>query len=444
MSERVTVGLVSLGCSKNAVDAEKMLALLKQRGFGLTGDPAKADIVVVNTCAFIEDAKSEAIENILELAEMKKEGRLRGIIVTGCLAERYREQVMKEIPEVDAVLGLGSDAEIADTVEAVARGERRESFGDKTALPLEGDRILTTPPYTAYIKIAEGCSNHCTYCAIPGIRGEYRSRRREDILAEAGTLAARGVRELTVVAQDTTRYGEDLYGERRLPELLRRLCEIPDLTWVRVLYTYPERIDDELIATVRDCPKLVNYFDIPVQHCADGVLRRMGRASTGASLRELLAKIRNEIPGVTLRTTLMVGFPGETEEDFGELLDFVKEERFERLGVFKYSAEEDTPAAGFPGQIDEQVKTDREDAVMRLQERIAEEKNRERFGTEEQVLVEGYDGYIKRYFGRSRREAPEVDGKIFFSSPRKLSPGEFVTVRITGGIEYDLMGELAK
>lgn len=440
-NEQKTVGMVSLGCCKNQVDAEKMLAALQQAGFAVTGNQWDADAVIINTCGFIEDAKREAIENILEVAALKKEGRLKAVIVTGCLAERYRDQIMEELPEVDAVVGIGANQDIAQIVSAALEGRPYNAYGEKTDFSLEGERVLSTPFYTAYLKIAEGCDNCCTYCAIPMIRGRFRSRKLEDILAEAKTLAAQGVKELVVVAQDTTRYGEDLYGAPRLCALLQALTEIEGIEWVRTLYTYPERITDELIDLVAGNAKLTKYFDIPIQHCNNRILQRMNRRGDKQSIEALLDKLRARIPGVTLRTTLIAGFPGETEEEFAELCDFVQRQRFDRLGCFAYSPEEDTPAAGFPGQLEEQQKADRAEIIMQQQLRIAEEKNAAKFGTRQKVLIEGYDNYIKCYFGRSESDAPEVDGKIFFVSDTPLNIGDFAIVRINDCIDYDLLGE---
>lgn len=440
-NKQQTVGMVSLGCSKNQVDAEKMLAALRQGGFAITGNQWDADAVIINTCGFIEDAKREAIENILEVAALKKEGRLRAVIVTGCLAERYRDQIREEIPEVDAVVGIGANQNIAQIVTEALNGAPQNWFGDKEAFSLEGERVLSTPFYTAYLKIAEGCDNCCTYCAIPKIRGRFRSRRMEDVLDEAQRLAKQGVKELVVIAQDTTRYGEDLYGEPRLCALLQALTEIDGIEWVRTLYTYPERITDALIDLVAENEKLVKYFDIPIQHCNNRILKRMNRRSDKNALQALLHTLRTRIPGVTLRTTLITGFPGETEQEFCELCSFVQQQKFDRLGCFAYSPEEDTPAAAFAGQLDEQTKVDRAETIMQQQQRIVEEKNKAKFGTVQKVLVEGYDDYIKCYFGRSGSDAPEVDGKIFFVANKPLKIGDFVQVQINDSLEYDLLGE---
>lgn len=438
------VSMVSLGCPKNQVDAEMMLKSLADAGYEIGTEEAEADAIIINTCGFIEDAKKEAIENILEAAEYKKTGKCRALIVTGCLAERYRDDVTEEIPEVDVCVGIGSNGDIAEITKAAIEGECKNRYGEKTALDLNGERILGGYPFSTYLKIADGCDNCCTYCAIPKIRGRMRSRKIEDCVAEAKRLAAGGVKELTVVAQDTTAYGEDIYGKPMLSELLRELCKIDGLHWIRTLYTYPDRITDELLDTVAEEPKLVKYFDIPLQHVNGDILKRMNRKGDRKSISALIDKIREKIPDVTLRTTLITGFPGETDEQFSELAEFVKEKRFDRLGCFTYSAEEDTIAAGYTDQIDGQVKQDRADNIMELQMTIAAEKNEEKAGTETEVLIEGWDSYIKCYFGRTPADAPEVDGKIFFMSTRPLKIGEFVKVRVNDCIDYDLLGELSE
>ncbi len=438
------VSMVSLGCPKNQVDAEMMLKSLADAGYEIGTEEAEADAIIINTCGFIEDAKKEAIENILEAAEYKKTGKCKALIVTGCLAERYRDDVTEEIPEVDVCVGIGSNGDIAEITKAAIEGKRKNRYGEKTALDLNGERILGGYPFSTYLKIADGCDNCCTYCAIPKIRGRMRSRKIEDCVAEAKRLAAGGVKELTVVAQDTTAYGEDIYGKPMLAELLRELCKIDGLHWIRTLYTYPDRITDELLDTVAEEPKLVKYFDIPLQHVNDDILKRMNRKGDRKSISALIDKIREKVPGVTLRTTLITGFPGETDGQFCELAEFVKEKRFDRLGCFTYSAEEDTIAAGYTDQIDGQEKQDRADNIMELQMSIAAEKNEEKAGTETEVLIEGWDSYIKCYFGRTPADAPEVDGKIFFMSTRPLKIGEFVKVRVNDCIDYDLLGELSE
>ncbi len=436
--------MVSLGCPKNQVDAEQMLWTLQNAGFGITSAEAEADVIIINTCGFIEEAKKEAIENILEAAAYKQTGKCKALVVTGCLAERYRSDVTEEIPEVDVCVGIGQNAVIDRIVTETLAGKKQNFFGKKEDLPLSGKRILGSYPFSTYLKIAEGCDHACTYCAIPKIRGRFRSRSMEDCVAEAERLAAQGVTELTVVAQDTTAYGEDLYGKPMLPELLRRLCRVEGLHWIRTLYTYPDRITDELLETVTEEEKLVKYFDIPLQHVNADILKRMNRQGDRESLTALMKKIRKQVPGVTLRTTLITGFPGETEEQFEELAEFVKETRFDRLGCFPYSAEEDTAAALFPDQIEEQTKIDRMENIMETQMTIAAEKNEEKIGQITEVLVEGWDEMVKCYFGRTRADAPEVDGKIFFIAHRPLVIGDYVTVQINDCLDYDLLGEMTE
>lgn len=436
------IGMISLGCPKNQVDAEIMLASLAEDGFEITNEVDGADAVIVNTCGFIEDAKKEAIENILDMAELKKEGVIGKIVVTGCLAERYREEIFKEIPEVDAVVGIGSNADICAICKRVLEGESVETFGEKTCLPLSGERLLTTPEWFAYLKIAEGCSNHCTYCAIPSIRGEFRSRQPDDILAEAKHLAEMGVKELIVVAQDTTRYGEDLYGKSALPALLKALSKIEGIQWIRVLYCYPERITDELLDVMAETENIANYLDIPIQHADVSVLKAMNRKGDRDSLLQLIEKIRARMPDAVLRTTLITGFPGETEEAFETLCDFVKTARFDRLGCFAYSAEEGTPAAALPNQIDEETKRERGDVIMEMQYRIFDEKNRENIGKIFKTVVEGYDPYTDSYFGRTERDAPDIDGQVKFTCGYELHEGDFVDVEIFDVLDYDLVGEV--
>lgn len=436
------IGMISLGCPKNQVDAEIMLAKLAEKGYEITNEVDGADAVIINTCGFIEEAKQEAIENILDMAQLKKEGIIGKIIVTGCLAERYREEVLQEIPEIDAVAGIGTNADICSVCERVLSGDKVESFGEKTCLPLSGERLLTTPSWFAYLKIAEGCSNHCTYCAIPSIRGEFRSRQPEDVLAEAKHLAETGVKELVVVAQDTTRYGEDLYGKSALPALLKALAKIEGLEWIRVLYCYPERITDDLLDVIAENDNIANYLDIPIQHADAAVLKAMNRKGDQDSLLRLIEKIRARIPGVVLRTTLITGFPGETEEAFETLCDFVKTAQFDRLGCFAYSAEEGTPAARFPDQIDDDVKRERGETVMEMQYRIFDERNRQNIGKILKTVVEGYDPYTDSYFGRTYRDAPEIDGQIKFTCGYELHEGEFVEVEIFDTLDYDLIGEV--
>ncbi len=435
------VGMISLGCPKNQVDAERMLAALRQDGFEITGDEQQADVIIVNTCGFIESAKTESIENIMEAAQYKQTGKLKALVVTGCLAERYREQIHAEMPEVDCVVGIGGNGQISALIQRTLEGEETECFPEKQQLSLCGNRILTTPFYTAYLKVAEGCNNRCSYCAIPDIRGNFRSLPIEDCVAQARELAEQGVRELIVVAQDTTNYGADLYGRPRLADLLRELCNIPQLHWIRTLYTYPDKITDELLELIASEEKLVPYLDIPIQHASDRVLKRMNRKGNRAELERLIQNIRDKIPGVTLRTSLITGFPGESEADFTELCEFVRAVRFDRLGCFAYSEEEGTPAAGFADQIPRQVREDRSENIMNDQMTIAEQKNREKVGSVTEVLVEGYDSYIKCFFGRSPADAPDIDGKVFFTAEEKLREGGFVRVQINDVIEYDLLGE---
>lgn len=435
------ISMVSLGCPKNQVDAEMMLYLLKQAGYEIGVPEADADAIIINTCGFIEDAKSEAIENILEAAQYKTDGNCKAVIVTGCLAERYRDDVTAEIPEADVCVGIGSNGNIAEIVKNAIEGKAQNSYGAKEDLNLNGKRILGGWPFTAYLKIGDGCDNCCTYCAIPKIRGRMRSRTIEDCVMEARELAANGVRELIVVAQDTTAYGTDLYGESRLCELLRELCKIDGIEWIRTLYTYPERITDELLELLATEPKLVKYLDIPIQHANGEILKRMNRRGDRQSLTTLIKKIRATVPDVTLRTTLITGFPGETEAQYEELHEFVREAQFDRLGCFTYSAEEGTIAAELPDQIDEQVKTDRAEHIMETQLDIASAKNEAKIGTVQRVLIEGWDDYIKCYYGRSAADAPEIDGKVFFMAKEQLVIGDFVNVQINDIIEYDLLGE---
>lgn len=436
------VGIVSLGCAKNQVDAEMLLFTLKQRGFIIVNDPADADCVIVNTCGFIESAKQESIDEIIELGKLKQEGTIKAIVVTGCLAQRYQNEITKQLYEVDAAIGIGANSRIADVVCDVLNDEKVEMFPDKLCLPLEGGRIQSTPPYTAYIKIAEGCDNCCTYCAIPQIRGKFRSRKPENIIKEAESLAKNGVVELNVIAQDTTRYGEDLFGEPYLAKLLQKLCKIDGLKWIRVLYCYPDRLTDELIDTIANEDKIVKYIDLPLQHCNGDVLKRMNRHGSLKELTELINKIRVKIPDVVLRTTFITGFPGETEEQFEELAQFAADMRFERLGCFAYSQEENTPAAKMPDQIDEEIKQKRADIIMEHQQSVMADYCESLIGTEIEVLVEGFDKLAECYFGRSYADSPEVDGCVFFTcKSQKLAIGEFVKVKITDYMGCDPVGE---
>ena len=439
MSTRV--GMVSLGCAKNQIDAERMLYMLKEEGFEIVADAALADVVIVNTCGFIESAKQEAIDTILEFCTLKNEGRIKAVICTGCLAERYREEVMKEIPELDAVVGIGRNSEIVRIIRDIYAGDENiTEFGEKEGLDIEGGRILSTQPFTAYLKVAEGCDNCCTFCAIPLIRGRFRSRPMENILEEAKWLAENGVTEIVVIAQDTTRYGEDIYGSPRLAELLRELCRIDGIKWIRTLYAYPERITDELLDAIAQEDKLVKYLDIPLQHCNEDILRRMNRGGSKESLTALIKKIREKIPGVILRTTMLTGFPGETEEQFVELCEFVKEMKFERLGCFAYAAEEGTPAAEFEDQVPIKIKEKRSEIIMEEQMFISDRFNEAQLGKTIEVVTEGFDRYAECWFGRSAMDAPEIDGKVFFTSDRKLRVGEYVNVTIDDVMDYDLLG----
>ena len=436
------VGMVSLGCPKNQMDAELMLAKLEQAGFELVAESGLADVVIVNTCGFIEDAKKESIENILEFAQLKQEGRIQRIIVTGCLAERYQEELVTELPECDGVLGLGANGDIVEAVRRVMGGEKTVRFPAKDCWSLEGDRLQTTPSFFAYLRIGDGCNNCCTYCAIPSIRGRLRSRPMESLLAEAEKLAADGVKELILVAQDTTLYGTDLYGEARLTQLLRGLCGIEGIRWNRLLYCYPEHITDELLDVMAAEDKVLNYMDIPIQHVSGKVLTAMNRTGDARTLRELIARIRDRVPGIVLRTTVMTGFPGEGEAEFVELCQFIQDVKFERLGCFAFSPEEGTVAASLPGQIEEEEKQRRRDIVMEEQTRISDAYNQAQVGKTIPVLVESYDRYAECWFGRSEGDAPDIDGKVFFSCPRgAVQPGRLVQVNITDAMDWDLMGE---
>ena len=440
------VGFVSLGCPKNQLDTEVMLNEVAMAGYEITADETEADVVIINTCGFIEIAKKESIENILDIAWLKKNRSLRAIVVTGCLAERYRESILEEMPEVDAVLGVGSIHNIVEAIEAVTvkkkKGSHRKytSFEDKESVRLGGDRILTTPEYTAYLKIAEGCDNRCAYCAIPSIRGRFRSRTVEEIVQEAKDLEALGVRELNVVAQDITRYGLDLYGSYKLAELLRAITDNTSIPWIRLLYCYPDKITDELVAEIRDNDRILKYIDMPIQHISDNMLTAMNRHGDSAMVRGVIKKLREQIPEIVIRTTFIVGFPGETEEDFCELCEFVKESRFEHLGVFPYSREEDTPAYDFEDQIDEQIKQDRADIIMREQLEINTQNNEKMIGKTITVLCEDYDPVASVHFGRGAADAPEIDGKVYFKAERRIAPGSFVKVKIREVLDYDLFG----
>lgn len=434
------VGFVSLGCPKNLVDTEVMLRKLSDKGYIITPDETEADVVVINTCAFIDSAKKEAIDNILDIAWLKENKSLKGIVVCGCLAERYGEEIMKEMPEVDAVVGVGSMSDISAAVEKALKGEKYFSAKDKNLSPLGGDRIVTTPDYAAYIKIAEGCDNRCTYCAIPYIRGRFRSRPMEDIIKEAKELEAIGVKELCVVAQDTTRYGLDIYGGYSLARLLREITAATQIPWIRVLYCYPDKITDELIEEFKNSERIVKYIDLPIQHVSENILLRMNRRGGRDAVLSAIKRLREGVPGITIRTTAIVGFPGETEEDFEELCSFIKEAKFDRFGAFAYSREEGTPAYDFPDQVDEQTKEDRYSVIMQTQADISEALNELKKGTLVTVLTEGYDPVSSAYYGRSAADAPDIDGKVYFNSRRKIKEGTFVNVRITDVLDYDLFG----
>ena len=436
---------VSLGCDKNLVDSEVMLGMLSARGYVMTDLETEADIIIINTCCFINDAKEESVNTILEMAEYKKAGSCSALIVTGCLAQRYREEIVQEIPEVDAVIGTSTYDEILNAVDEALAGKRFLEFADINRLPqVEGERILTAGGHYAHLKIAEGCDKHCTYCIIPKIRGSYRSVPMEQLVKEAESLAAKGVKELILVAQETTLYGVDLYGEKSLHVLLRRLCEVKGIRWIRILYCYPEELYDELIETIRDEKKICHYLDMPIQHASDEILRRMGRRTTKEQLREKILKLRKEIPDIILRTTLISGFPGETEEQHEELMDFVDKMEFDRLGVFAYSMEEDTPAAKMEGQIPEEVKQARRNEILELQQEIAFDKACDMVGKVLTVMVEGKVADEPAYVARTYGDAPDVDGYVFINTGEFLASGDFAKVRITGSLEYDLIGEIAE
>lgn len=434
---------VSLGCDKNLVDTEMMLGMLQQKGFTFTDDEAEADVVVVNTCCFIGDAKEESINTLLEMAELRKNGSIRALLATGCLAQRYREEIQKEIPEVDAILGTMAIEEIAEAVEQVLQGEGHNHFRELNSAPASyRDRVLTTGGHFAYLKIAEGCNKRCTYCIIPKVRGDYRCIPMEELTAQAEVLAEKGVRELILVAQETTLYGVDLYGKKSLPELLHRLAAISGIYWIRILYCYPEEITDELIETIATEPKVCHYLDIPIQHASDEVLKRMGRRTNQQELRQWIGRLRERIPDICLRTTLISGFPGETQEDFEELYRFVNEMEFDRLGVFPYSQEEDTKAAEMPDQVPEEVKCFRRDELMELQQAIAFEKAEQMVGRVLDVMVEGKVADEDVYVTRTYRDAPNVDGYLFLNTSATLMTGDFVRVLVTDSNEYDLIGEI--
>ena len=434
---------ISLGCDKNLVDTEVMLGLLAQKGHQMVDSEEMADVIVVNTCCFIHDAKEESIQTILEMAEYKKEGTLKALIVTGCLAQRYKQEILDEIEEVDAVLGTTSYDKIVDAIEEALKGHKSLELEDIDALPVvESKRLVTTGGHFAYLKIAEGCDKHCTYCIIPKIRGNFRSVPMERLLKEAEELVSQGVKELILVAQETTLYGKDIYGEKSLHILLKELCKISGLRWIRILYCYPEEIYDELIQVIKEEDKICKYLDLPIQHACDDVLKRMGRRTSKAQLIEIIEKLRREIPGIALRTTLITGFPGETQEQHEELMEFVDTMEFDRLGVFTYSPEEDTPAANMPNQIDEDVKEDRQAELMELQQEIAFELAENKIGKELMVMIEGKVADENAYVGRTYMDAPNVDGLIFVETDEEMMSGDFAKVKVTGALEYDLIGEI--
>ncbi len=443
-NKKTKIGFVSLGCSKNLMDTEVMLSELNAAGYEITAEETEADIIVLNTCGFIKEAKTEAIDNILDLAWLKKNASLKGLIVTGCLVQRYGAEMIEQFPEVDAFLSVGSVHEIVDAVRKVENGERYESFKRPEEAALGGDRIVTTPEHYAYMKIAEGCDNRCTYCAIPDIRGPFRSRPMEELLKEAKEMEALGVRELILVAQDTTRYGEDLYGEYKLSELIRLITDKTNIPWIRVLYCYPDKITDGLLEEFRNNERLVKYVDIPIQHINADVLKKMNRHGGREAVSSAVKRLREVSDSMIIRTTVIVGFPGETENRFKELLDYLKEARFDRLGAFEYSKEDGTPAAGFSGQISKAKKAERYKAVMEQQAVITEEKNAEKMGKIIKVLIEGYDPVSESYYSRSYADAPEIDGKVYITGAPKNAffPGDFVDVRVTSAVDYDLVAEV--
>lgn len=434
---------ISLGCDKNLVDSEVMLGLLDKKGYQIVDDETEADIIVINTCCFVHDAKEESIQTILEMAEYKNEGRLKALIVTGCLAQRYRQEIIDEIPEVDAVLGTTAYDKIVEAVEEALAGNGHVELSDVNALPLvDTDRLVTTGGHYAYMKIAEGCDKHCTYCIIPKLRGNFRSVPMERLVKEAEMLAEQGVKELILVAQETTLYGKDIYGEKSLHKLLRELCKVKGIRWIRILYCYPEEIDDNLIQVMMEEKKICHYLDLPIQHANDDILKRMGRRTSKAQLEEIIGRLKREIPDITLRTTLITGFPGETEEQHEELMAFVDEMEFDRLGVFTYSPEEDTPAAAMDGQIPEEVKEDRQAEIMELQQEIAFAQAEDMIGQEVLAMIEGKVADENAYVGRTYKDAPGVDGLIFINTDEELMTGDFAKVKVTGALEYDLIGEL--
>lgn len=438
----IKVGFVSLGCPKNLINTEVMLAMLVNHGMEIVAEDIDADVIVINTCAFIESAKNEAIENILDIAWLKKNRSLKGIVVTGCLPQRYKEEFLKELPEVNCVLGTGSLEDICEAVEIAFNGGTFSSFKNIDEVPLGGERVITTPEHFAYVQIAEGCDNRCTYCVIPDIRGKFRSRNMTEIIEEVENLASIGIKEICLVAQDTTRYGEDLYGTYALDSLISALSEIDGIEWIRVLYCYPDRITDGLIEEFKNNDKLVKYIDMPIQHINDEILKKMNRRDTTESIKNVIRKLRDEIPGIVIRSTVIVGFPGETEKQFNELRSFVKETKFERLGAFEYSREEGTPAYDMPKQVSDNTKKKRCEAIMSDQNRIHNEFNSKFIDKTLKVICEGYDPVSECFFGRSYADAPDIDGKVYFTASKRIREGEFVNVLITEVLDYDLLGKV--
>lgn len=444
-NETVKVGMIALGCNKNQVDAELMLGALEKEGFEIVENAAECDVVIVNTCGFIESAKRESIENILQCCQLKEQGYVKLVVVTGCLAERYREEMAELIPEADVILGIGANDEIAASIRQALEGQKVRKFYAPENLEMEGKRILVNYPYYAYIRIADGCDNRCSYCAIPAIRGRYRSRTMEDIIEECKAFAEKGVEEFIIIAQDTTRYGEDIYGKRMLPELLRQICKIDGIRWVRILYAYPERVTEELLDVMASEDKIVKYLDIPLQHCSKKVLKAMHRKqSTPAELLAMVKHLREKVPGITLRTTLLTGFPGESDNDFEALCKFVKAAKFDRLGCFAYSREEGTKSYDMPNQLDEETKQRRAEVIMEIQTTVSTALLKKKVGTVLDVVVEGYDNKNKVFKGRSSQDAPEIDGIVYFVSPEKHCIGDFVKVKIVKSSEYDLLGEIVE
>lgn len=437
------VGFVSLGCAKNLTDSETMLKMLTDNDYEIVQNHNFADIMIVNTCCFIDSAKQESIDTILDVADLKKDANLKLLIVAGCLGERFKDEILTELPEVDAVCGTGDFANICEIIDK-AKQKRGVFVSGCENAPLEsGGRVLLTPSYTAYLKIAEGCDNHCTYCVIPSIRGKYRSRKKEDIIAEAKELVQNGAKEIVVIAQDTSCYGKDLYGKNALSDLLKELSQIKNLKWIRVHYLYPEETDDELLKVMADTPNILKYFDIPIQHISDSILKRMGRKTTGARIKALIDKIRMMMPDAVIRTSLIAGFPGETQEDFDKLLTFIKEYKIEHLGVFAYSCEEGTPAASFENQIDEEIKLSRQERAMETQYNVVQQNNEKRIGNTEEVLIEGYDKITKLFYGRTKRDSVDVDEKVFVKGKIPLDTGSFYDVKLTDMLDYDMLGEIS-